>query len=263
MKAKTKPGQGEDADPVRALSDSTIRQTYTVLRAGLDGAVRDGLLARNPAALVKRPGVERSEARHLDARRCRRGPPGRQGVAVLPGAGADRGDRAAQGRGVRRCGGISVVNLDAGWLKVRSTVGRVGGSLVFSEPKTEGHAERCRCPPPSWRCCVSTGRPGRGAAARGESVARYGLVFTNELGGPVAAQPAAGDRGRGEGRRCRGRRRAHPAPQRGGRLAGGGVHIKAVADLLGHSIHRDHRRRLRAHLRRHGAGGGGRVERDC
>jgi hypothetical protein len=30
------------------LADSTIRQTYTVLRAGLDGAVRDGLLARNP-----------------------------------------------------------------------------------------------------------------------------------------------------------------------------------------------------------------------
>ena len=52
---------------MRALSDSTIRQTYTVLRAGLDGAVRDGLLARNPAALVERPGVERTEARHLDA----------------------------------------------------------------------------------------------------------------------------------------------------------------------------------------------------
>lgn len=47
----------------KSLSDSTIRSTYTVLRAGLDGAVRDGLLARNPAALVKRPGVERREAR--------------------------------------------------------------------------------------------------------------------------------------------------------------------------------------------------------
>jgi hypothetical protein len=64
-RAKTKPTATEDAEPVRALSDSTIRQTYTVLRAGLDGAVRDGLLARNPAAPVKRPGVERAEARHL------------------------------------------------------------------------------------------------------------------------------------------------------------------------------------------------------
>lgn len=60
MRSKTK---GEL--PRRALSDSTIRQTYTVLRSALDGAVRDGLLARNPAASVKRPGVERREARHL------------------------------------------------------------------------------------------------------------------------------------------------------------------------------------------------------
>jgi integrase len=51
----------------KSLSGSTIRQVYTVLRAGLDGAVRDGLLARNPAAQVKRPAVERTEARHLDA----------------------------------------------------------------------------------------------------------------------------------------------------------------------------------------------------
>src|SRR4029079_10544562 len=61
MKAKTK------ADGSRALSDSTIRQTYTILRAGLDGAVRDGLIARNPSALVTRPGVQRREAKHLDA----------------------------------------------------------------------------------------------------------------------------------------------------------------------------------------------------
>ncbi len=61
MRARTKP------NGARALSDSTIRSTYTVLRAGLDGAVRDGLLARNPAALVRRPGVPRTEARHLDA----------------------------------------------------------------------------------------------------------------------------------------------------------------------------------------------------
>src|SRR4029079_19108269 len=52
----------------KTLSDSPIRQVYTVLRAGLDGAVRDGLLARNPAALVARPGVPRTEARHLSAR---------------------------------------------------------------------------------------------------------------------------------------------------------------------------------------------------
>ena len=70
MRAKTKP------NGARALSDSTIRSTYTVLRAGLDGAVRDGLLARNPAALVTRPGV-RAHARQgtwtpATSRRCSR-----------------------------------------------------------------------------------------------------------------------------------------------------------------------------------------------
>src|SRR6185369_5148419 len=33
----------------RDLSDSTVRSLYTVLLLALDGAVRDGLLARNPA----------------------------------------------------------------------------------------------------------------------------------------------------------------------------------------------------------------------
>jgi integrase len=50
------------------LADSTVRQVYTVLRQALDVAVRgDGLLASNPAAKVKRPGVARMEARYLPA----------------------------------------------------------------------------------------------------------------------------------------------------------------------------------------------------
>jgi integrase len=57
---------GADFD-LRCFSLSTVRQCYTVARAGVDGAVRDGLLARNPVALVARPGVERREAKHLDA----------------------------------------------------------------------------------------------------------------------------------------------------------------------------------------------------
>ena len=82
LRAKTKPGRPDpDSDaepaPVRALSDSTIRSTYTVLRSALDGAVRDGLLARNPAAQVRRPGVERTEARHLGRRRGDGGSAGR------------------------------------------------------------------------------------------------------------------------------------------------------------------------------------------
>ena len=36
MRASTKPAKTEGAAPVRALSDSTIRQVYTILRSGLD-----------------------------------------------------------------------------------------------------------------------------------------------------------------------------------------------------------------------------------
>jgi hypothetical protein len=66
MRSNTKPG-ADGGEPVRALGDTMIRITYTVLRVALDGAVRDGLIARNPAAVVKRPGVTRREARHADS----------------------------------------------------------------------------------------------------------------------------------------------------------------------------------------------------
>jgi integrase len=47
------------------LSDSTVRLIYTVARAVLDIAVRDGLVRRNVAVAVKRPTIKRQEARYL------------------------------------------------------------------------------------------------------------------------------------------------------------------------------------------------------
>src|ERR1700758_4607633 len=126
MRSKTKQTTDDD-EPVRALSDSTIRQTYTVLRAGLDGAVRDQLIARNPAVLVTRPGVQRREAKHLDA----------AGVAaVLRAAESSRYYPALAlivATGLRKGEALAlrwdadVLNLDEGWLKVRQTLGSVGG----------------------------------------------------------------------------------------------------------------------------------------
>lgn len=221
----------------QGLSDSTVRQVYTVLRAALDDAVLDGLLARNPTHLVKRPGIERKEARHLDA------------ATVASILGAAEGLRYSHvlvliaATGLRRGEALalswdkSIVNLDEGWLKVRKTLGRVGDELVRTEPKSE----RSRRTVPLSPAIVSLLKAQRAAQAAerlraGEHWIDTGLVFTTEFGGPVeprnilrtielaAAKAGLEDVGVHTLR--------HSAAVA---WLESGVHIKAVADLLGHS----------------------------
>jgi integrase len=240
MRTKTRPGKRRDdedtePEPVRALSDSTIRQTYTVLRAGLDGAVRDGLLARNPAALVKRPGVERTEARHLDAGDV---------AAVLRAAETSRYHPALvliASSGLRKGEALALrwdrVDLDAGTLKVAATIARVNHALTITEPKTV----RSRRTVPLSPAVVAMLRRHRTEqkAERMRSRNQWtdsGLVFTTELGGPVdprnllrvieVAAKTAGVEGIGV------HTLRHSAAVA---WLESGVHIKAVADLLGHS----------------------------
>lgn len=238
LRAKTKPGprdaDGNPGAPVRALSDSTIRSTYTVLRAALDGAVRDGLLAKNPAAAVKRPGVERTEAKHLD-----------QGdvAKLLAAAGGSRYHPALvliAATGLRRGEVLALawdrVDLDAQVLKVAATIGRIGGELVISAPKTD----RSRRAVPLSPAVVELLRKHRATQASerlraGDQWQNSGLVFTTELGGPVdprnllrvveVAAKAAGVKTDLHTIR-------HSAAVA---WLEAGVHIKAVADLLGHS----------------------------
>ncbi|VEG55662.1 phage integrase family protein [Mycolicibacterium aurum] len=240
LRAKTKPGRPDpDSDaepaPVRALSDSTIRSTYTVLRAALDGAVRDGLLARNPAAQVRRPGVERTEARHLDAEDV---------TAVLRAAESSRYHPALvliASTGMRKGEALALawdaLDLDAGMLRVAATISRVGGRLVITEPKTV----RSRRTVPLNPAVVSMLRKhkARQAAERLRAANQWqnsGLVFTTELGGPVdprnllrvveVASRSANIEKVG----------AHTFRHSAAvAWLESGVHIKAVADLLGHS----------------------------
>ncbi|MGA5465588.1 tyrosine-type recombinase/integrase [Mycobacterium sp. NPDC050041] len=239
LRAKTKPGpkdaDGKPGNPVRALSDSTIRSTYTVLRSALDGAVRDGLLARNPAAQVRRPGVQRTEARHLDS----------DGVnAVLQAAQTSRYHPALvliASTGLRKGEALALswdhVDLDTGSLRVAATISRIGGRLVITEPKTV----RSRRAVPLHPAVVSMLRKqkARQAAERLRAANQWqdcGLVFTTELGGPVdprnllrvialASRAAKVDDVGVHTLR-------HSAAVA---WLESGVHIKAVADLLGHS----------------------------
>lgn len=239
MRAQTKPGKPTDDEtkppPVRALSDSTIRSAYTVLRSGLDGAVRDGLLAKNPAAAVKRPSVERIEARHLD----------RDAVVKLLNAAKDSRYHAAlvliASTGLRRGEALALkwdkVDLESGALRVAATIARVDGALTISEPKTA----RSRRLIPLSKPVVAMLREQRLRQKQerlraGNQWRENGLVFTTELGTPVdprnllrvieAAAQAAGV----ESVVVHTLRHSAAAA-----WLEGGVHIKAVADLLGHS----------------------------
>ncbi len=224
-----------DGETVRALSDSTIRQVYTVLRAGLDGAVRDGLLAANPCAKVKRPGVARQEAKHL---------PSGDVQKVLEAAKVSRYFPALvliASTGLRKGEALGLswerVDLEAGSLVVRATLGRIGNRLVISEPKTE----RSRRTVPLSPAVVALLRKHKVSQSEerlraGDQWQDSGLVFTTEFGGPVdprnllrVLEVAASQAGVEKVGVHTLRHSAATA------WLEAGVHIKAVADLLGHS----------------------------
>ncbi len=109
------------------LSGSTIRTIYTVLRSALDIAARDGLIRSNPAAAVRRPGVERKDAPHLTAE---------QAQVLLEAIKGDRLEslfRVMLATGLRRGEALGLhwsdVDLDAALLRVRWTLSRTSQGL--------------------------------------------------------------------------------------------------------------------------------------
>ena len=166
------------------LSASTVRTIYTVLRGALDVAVRDGLLRSNPAAAVKRPGVERKEAQHLTADRAQ---------SLLEAIKGDRLEalfRLMLATGLRRGEALALhwsdVDLDAGLLRVRWTLSRTSQGLQLDEPKTD----KSRRTVPLPRSAVETLRAHRTRQLEEQRTAaevwqEHGLVFTTEIGTPL------------------------------------------------------------------------------
>jgi integrase len=218
------------------LADSTIRSIYTVLRLGLDGAVRDGLLARNPAASVQRPGVVRKEAAHLDPQ---------QVSQLLTAAESSRYHTALlliAATGLRRGEALALrwsddVDLDAGTLRVRETVQRIDGKLSTGPVKTD----RSRRTIPLSPALVALLRRHRVTQLEermraANQWADTGLVFTTDLGRVVeprnllrvveaAAKRIGADKVGAHTLR-------HSAATA---WLEAGVHIRQVSDLLGHS----------------------------
>jgi integrase len=235
MRSHMKPPRDEGGEPRRAFSDSTIRTIYTVLRASLDGAVRDGLLARNPAARIQRPGVERREALYLSvadvSALLKAAQPSRYypALALIASTGIRRGEALALK--------WSDVDLVAGLVRIKATIQRIEGKLVVSEPKTARSRRAIPLSPPvvaMLRMHRTTQLAERLAAA--DQWSDTGLVFTTELGRPceprnlLRVMEAAAEKVGLTGVGVHSLRHSVAVA-----LLEGGTHIKAVADLLGHS----------------------------
>jgi integrase len=220
----------------KGLSDSTVRTIYTVLRDVLATAVRDGWLARNPAAMVKRPSVERVEAQHLSSV---------QVAQLLKAAGGSRYLPffvLIAGTGLRRGEALALrwadVDIEANTLRVRGTLARVGKELVVTEPKTARSRRMLRLSP----AMIAVLRAHK-AAQNVERIKAANMwhqrdfVFTTEDGQPVDPRNAL--------------RALTTAAEKAGLPAGVGLHtlrhsaatalleagigLKTVSDMLGHS----------------------------
>jgi len=169
---------------VKGCSPSTVRQTYTVLRSVLETAVRDELLASNPAARVKRPGVPRTEAHYLSIAE----------VASLLEAVKDSRYaplvRLLVATGLRRGEALALrwsdADLTNGLLRVRGTLSRVNGHLVISEPKTE-RSRRDVPLSPATVALLRSVKASQGAdrLKAASTWVETGLVFTTESGTAV------------------------------------------------------------------------------
>lgn len=222
------------------LAEWTVRAIYTVIRQTLDTAVRDGLIRRNPAAAVKRPTVKRSEARYLTPEEAGRLLEAAKGDRLYPllvlllGTGLRRGEALALH--------WSDVDLTAGHMRVRWSLARVGGKLVFSQPKTEKSRRFVSLPAP----VLETLRRHRVAQAAEQLAALVwhpwsdhpDLVFSTQFGTPIEPRNAARSFARIAGRAGLDGASLHTLRHSAASaLIASGVHVRVVQEVLGHSTY--------------------------
>jgi integrase len=167
----------------KGLAESTIRSAYTILRAVLDTAVRDGALGSNPAAAIRRPRVTAREAPHLtpaqvaDLLRAAEGGRYASLFALLVYTGLRRGEALALQ--------WSDVDLSHGILQVRGTLSRIDGELVVAEPKTAKSKRFVPISEPAERL-LRTQQEAQDEERRhaGSAWRQTGFVFTTEFGEP-------------------------------------------------------------------------------
>ena len=217
------------------LAASTVRTTYTILRAILDTAVRDGAVAENAAHAIRRPKVTAVEAAFLEPAEVHRLLAAASGgrYAALFGLLVNTGLRRGEALALR----WSDVDFDASLIRVRGTLGRVNGVLEVTDTKT---AKSRRAVPAN--DAVLTLLRGVKAAQNAERLQagsqwhQTGYVFTTEFGEPcdprnaLRALKVAADRAGLPSVGLHTLR--HSAASM---MLSGGVPLKVVSDILGHA----------------------------
>jgi integrase len=219
----------------KKLSDATIQRIFGVLRVALAAAVRDGLIARNPAASVKQPSVARSEARYLSPAEV---------SSVLAAAEGSRYHTVLwliAATGLRRGEALALkwsdVDLKNGSLTVRSTLSRVGGALTVTEPKTPKSRRTLHLSPSVVAMLKAHRQRQRLERVRaGAAWQTTDHVFATEAGGPV--EPRNLFRALATAAESAGIEDVGPHTLRHSAATAwleNGVNLKAVSELLGHA----------------------------
>ena len=214
---------------------STVRQVYAVLRAALDDAVRDRIVAANPTERVKRPTVGHRDVSvlHPEEVRAVLVETSRHRLHALVVVAAMTGLRRGELLGLQWVD----VDLGAGVLRVTGTLTRTTKGLRRGEPKTARGRRVVPLPKVavaelrSWKAVQAAERLRAGSAWQSTE-----YVFTNEVGGPLdpsnvsawyagcAARAGVSDHGMHALR--------HSAATL---MLSGGLPVRVVADALGHA----------------------------
>lgn len=211
-----------------------VQYVHATLRAALEHAVREELVARNVARLVQVPRPQRAEREALSVEDAK---------TLLKAAEADRlhalyvvvlllGLRRSEVTGLR----WRDVDLAAGTLTIRQTLHRTGEGLVFLPPKTQRSRRTVPLPP-----AVVDALCRHHAAQQAECVTHGAwpdsdLVFTTPRGTPVEPRNLSRMFGELADRAGVGRVRLHELRHTCvSLLLALGVHPRVVMEIVGHS----------------------------
>ena len=219
----------------KGLAESTVRQIYHILRLALSGAVRDGLLARNPAELVDRPVPPHREARHLSPAELR---------SLLEAARPSRNHAVIEliaATGMRRGEALALhwkdIDFLGATLRIRGTLARVDGELIVTDTKTEKSRRTIELAPEVIDLLARhKDVQAREAKAAANMWEKTGFVFATAFGRPVDPRniyrtlQVAAKKAKIEGAGVHTLRHSWASA-----MMESGENIKVVSEILGHS----------------------------